>query len=529
MGCAATALVGLALLFLPLGEGLTVLSYDLPFAFRSDLVVTNPIIVWVDRASLDSLGQTDWPPNRHVWAQLLTRLKLEGARLVFFDIVFRTQRPGEDEDFSAAIKAHGNVVLGALYNVSKQQTGGNVGAAIGQVQKPNELLTAAATNWGLLTLRPLDYSFQARRIFLGLDDWDAAILVAARLSGATVSRQQDEGRGERWLNFYGPAGAIDSVFLIQALHPEGLPRGFFQGKTVFVGPDKSVATTMRERDVFASPYTRFGRPGERGFLSGTEMLATGYLNLVRGDWLARLSTASQAALIVIWAVLASLAFLCFRPRNALWVGLPAMGVISAAACYTQWQYHLWWAWTIPAFVQTPLALGWAMAANRWFPWPPVAFISYRRMEGEGSGYAQGIWHALDQRGCASIWDVEAGLTTKPFRPQLFQLIESVPNFILILSRDSLKPERIHNEDDVFRAEIRHALASGRNIISVLIDDYKLPPATDLPPDIQKIPESHALTRRSENPSLAIEEIIANLRPRRSFVWLRRKQERRMNS
>lgn len=96
MGCAATALVGLALLFLPLGEGLTVLSYDLPFAFRSDLVVTNPIIVWVDRASLDSLGQTDWPPNRHVWAQLLTRLKLEGARLVFFDIVFRTQRPGED-------------------------------------------------------------------------------------------------------------------------------------------------------------------------------------------------------------------------------------------------------------------------------------------------------------------------------------------------------------------------------------------------------------------------------------------------
>jgi len=142
------------------------------------------------------------------------------------------------------------------------------------------------------------------------------------------------------------------------------------------------------------------------------------------------------------------------------------------------------------------------------------------VEGEGGGYAQAVWSELEHRGYGAICDVKAKLITKPFRPQLLDLIDGVPNFILILSHDSLKPERINSEEDVLRAEIRHALNRGKNIISVIIGDYKMPSGQELPPDIRQLPDHHAFVRRDENPWAVMDNIVANLRQPSILAWLR---------
>ena len=56
-GAALSALVGLAFLILPMGDGLTHLSYDLPFFFRSDIPVDEAVILYMDEASEERLGQ----------------------------------------------------------------------------------------------------------------------------------------------------------------------------------------------------------------------------------------------------------------------------------------------------------------------------------------------------------------------------------------------------------------------------------------------------------------------------------------
>src|SRR5438105_7602700 len=118
LGCVAVMLLGIALVSFPLGDGLAKLSYDLPFLFRSRLTCTNVLVVLEDHASLDALGEKQWPPSRTVHARLLDRLHEEGAGLVVFDILFRNEKPEEDAVLAGAIRRHTNVLLGAVFESS---------------------------------------------------------------------------------------------------------------------------------------------------------------------------------------------------------------------------------------------------------------------------------------------------------------------------------------------------------------------------------------------------------------------------
>ncbi|MGA2749098.1 MAG: CHASE2 domain-containing protein [Verrucomicrobiota bacterium] len=519
LGCLLTALIGLLLLLLP-DDALQNLSFDLPFQWRSTLEATNAVIIYFNQSCLDAVFQTNgilmtgaftpplktkMPPDRRIYVPLLELLKKAGARLVFFDCNFHVARPGEDEPFARAIRENASVIIGGTVDDSfVEQSRKEAGVEGRAILPPNPTLEAAATNWGILAVDPTRSDKLVRRLLTVYEQTDAAVFLAAQFSGF-----KGDPATERWINWYGPAHSIDSVLLPDALKAENGSR--FHGRAVFIGGNDS-----QEPDLHPTPYSRVGSPG-------VEILATSYLNLVQSDWLERWNAAAQAIVVAGWGVLAMAFFLCFRPRHILWLVPVAMAFPLAAGFYTQWEMHRWWSWAICSFVQTPVAAAWSMIANRWFPWPPLAFISYRRVEGEGGGYAQAVWSALEHRGCGAICDVKAELTTAPFRPQLLALIDSAPNFILILSRDALKPERIHNEDDVLRAEIRHALRNRKNIISVMIGDFKMPPGAQLPPDIRELPDHHAFVRRDENPWAVMDDIMTNLqRPSLLAQWRRRR-------
>ena len=113
----------------PILKPVTRLSYDLPSKFK-----TRPtpgiVLVYLDEESAKRLNQPiDDAWNRSLHVSLLERLSAEGARLVFYDIVFDTPSsdPTQDEAFAAALQKFGHAVLGAGLDLSiNQESGRNV-------------------------------------------------------------------------------------------------------------------------------------------------------------------------------------------------------------------------------------------------------------------------------------------------------------------------------------------------------------------------------------------------------------------
>jgi CHASE2 domain-containing sensor protein len=81
MGATLAAVAGLGFLVSPLGSGLTGLSYDSLFLFRSTIPVRDAVILYMDLESETRLGQRrrqSW--DRALHARLLDALKDYGPR-----------------------------------------------------------------------------------------------------------------------------------------------------------------------------------------------------------------------------------------------------------------------------------------------------------------------------------------------------------------------------------------------------------------------------------------------------------------
>jgi len=351
-GVIFTVVIGAVLIWCRVGKGLADLSYDLPFLFRSNIEMSNVVIVYLDRKAQGALQQSSTRWDRRLHAQLVRRLTDQKSKLVFFDILFVASDERVDPDFAEAIRKNGKVVLGATSEETVQQTVHSPVAALQTVKLPTAVLRSAAAAVGLVQVQ-VDSKFSARTIFTGRADAEAAVWAAAALAGASVTRDPQTRLSERWLNFYGPGKFFDAVSLSDALSENGTPTNFFRGKFVFVGGDPVV---FGERDTFATPYNRFG--GE--FTPGVEVLATSFLNLVRGDWLERIGAGKQLAMVTLWGMLVGIGLMLLRPWHAAWVALLAALAVAAIALYLQCYHRLCWSWLVPSAVQTPIALGWAV-------------------------------------------------------------------------------------------------------------------------------------------------------------------------
>ena len=494
VGGAVIALLGAALCALPLGDSLARLSFDLPFLFRGQITCTNVVVVLEDRASLDALGQKQFPPARTVHAQLIDRLREEGAKTIAFDILFRVPKPEEDAVMAAAMKRHGSVILGSALETSSHETGGQTGAHIVQITPPPDRLRTNAAGIGLLLAGNLDAAFGVRKLLTVWHDQPTLAAVAAGQSGLTT------GRSGRWINFYGAPPAIDCVSLGEVLQLEGrkLPPGFLRGKTVFVGFDPSVTPASGERDVFATPFTRFGHD----YAPGVEVLANSCANLLNGDSIRRGPDFVQALFAVLFGA-GAVALLVRIGRR--WF-LPAVAglflLLLLVSVFGQWHFFTWWNWLVPAVVQLPLAALLAVLCPRL---PRVAFISYRR-EG-GKDFAVMVMQALRARGCDVFLDVK-DIQEGEWWPQLQAGITATPNFILILS-PGMFGER---KEDWARAEILHALAANKRIIPILQEGFVFP--ENLLPELQPLNKLQGITHNHLHPEAAIDKLEEFLRSRK---------------
>jgi CHASE2 domain-containing sensor protein len=355
VGAALAVVTGLLFLSAVLGQRLADLSFDLPFRWRPNQPVKDVMIIYMDEDSAKELGQPwgggNWDRTNH--AQLLTRLASCHAKAVVFDVRFAVPTTNDGpfiNAIQAAQRAGTKVILGGEMNVTG--SAGN-SAVITNLLSPATNLENVAV-WGLAEWtagnQPLRRHFEGAQGAPSLAMRTAEmILPAARLPGS----------GDRWINFYGPPGSLDHRSYFQALNPNLTASTIFADKVCFVGGAPGTPYPGGSRgDEWNTPYSRLGQ----GPASGVEMTATVYLNLVRGDWLRRLSLWSELGALVASGILFGFGLSLCRPTVAAASGIAAAVAVAAAAGWLMWHQQLWFSWLIVAGVQIPVAVVWSTLA-----------------------------------------------------------------------------------------------------------------------------------------------------------------------
>lgn len=490
------ALLGAALSVLRIGDGLAKLSFDLMFLFRGRAACSNVVVLIEDRASLDALGQKEFPPTRAIQAQIVDRLREEGAKTIVFDIFFRTANPEEDSILAAAMSRHGNVVLASTSELMSREFVGQSAGPVMQIKSPPDLLRTNAAGIGLSIVGNMDTGFSVRKLVASWHDHLTLAAVAAKRSGVSGEIS------ERWINFHGPTPSVDRVTLDDLFHlkERKLPQDFLRGKTVFIGFDPYIAPEGNERDVFATPFTRFGS----GYAPGVEVLASSCANLMNNDSLRRVNCFAEAIFVVFFGVV-SVVVLVKAGRRWMFPVAGCMFLLVASASFVaQFHFFVWWNWLVPATVQLPLVVIMGFMFPRL---PRVAYICYRR-EG-GANFAVMLVQAMRARGFDVFLDIDINDSHSGNLLNKIQLeIRSSPFFILVLS-PGMFAER--NEDWV-RKEIIYAFATGRQIIPIMQDGFYFP--DNMPAELEPLKRIHAITHTHLHYELTLDKLEEWLRTRR---------------
>jgi PAS domain S-box-containing protein len=326
------------------------------------------VLAYLDLKSFQDANQNPmrpWPRELH--AQLLQRLKTAGARAVVFDIVFTGAGadPEADQALAAAIRDHGRVILAAEYNnkISTETDDTRDSTRLGLVETPFEPFLNAAAGWGIATFS-IDDDKTARRYVAGFPDASVSTLVwatatALKLPAATNAGAMPEAN-QRWIRYYGPPLTIPHVSYSQAFDPVGVPNDFFRGKIVFVGARPQVELFNAPLDEFRSPFHSWQY--KELFMPGVEVHATEMLNLLRGDWLRRLSPAEESFWLFAAALLFGGGLLWLRPLPAALTAGAGAGIVLIVSL-AGFHRGVWFPWLIVAGVQIPTALAGSVLFN----------------------------------------------------------------------------------------------------------------------------------------------------------------------
>ncbi len=361
-GACLTALVGLVAYQLPWGNPLENLSYDLLFLPRPVVTPPEAAVVFLDEDSHRELNQKfNLPWDRSLHARLIDRLTSAGARAIVFDIVFSDPGPvpAADDQLAAAIKSSGRVVLAAdvvptAYGIDS--------VSAKSLTPPLELFTAVATAIGSAEMSP-DPDLVPRRHLPGSPDDLVPSLswAAAELAKAPVTARPDGRFQPRWVNFYGPPTTIPNLSYHRALAGSAKELEIFRDRVVFVGARMLTKFAGERKDEYRTPYSSW--TPQQPFMSGVEIQATMFLNLVRGDWLTRLSPSTERLLLLALGLMLGFGLSRATSGWAVTAAVLTAGGVALTAYGLFDRNQLWVPWTIVAAVQIPLALTWSLAFN----------------------------------------------------------------------------------------------------------------------------------------------------------------------
>lgn len=352
-GAALAVLAGLLLHHFTVGSGLVNLSFDLLTIFKPVVVPTNAALVFMDEASHEKLGQPlNAPWDRALHAQLVDKLTASGAKAIVFDVVFSdpaVNGPEADRKLADAFAASKRVIIAADNE--------RVGTAMSKFRPPIELLLKAAAQIGSAEVVPSrDLIIREHTIGPPHEQLSSLGWTAAEFIGAVRLDKTGAEPPSRWLQYYAPADSLPSMSYHDAMtgsHPD-----LFRDKVIFVGARVLTHFAGERKDEYPTPYTFLRR--ETPFISGVEIQATAFLNLVRGDWWRRASSPAEAVVIALLGGLLGYVLMQARPWSATALALIASGAVLLASYALLRRGNMWFPWLIPV---TQVAVVWVASVS----------------------------------------------------------------------------------------------------------------------------------------------------------------------
>jgi adenylate cyclase len=317
------------------------------------------VILAIDEPTFSQL-QIQWPFPRSLHAQVLDRLRADGALAVGFDIVFaEPSQPDEDAAFATALKAGLPVVLAASSELTE-----SANASLFADVLPLEIFLGAGSVAGQIKVSP-DDDFVIRR-HLRRDDTFSAQLVALARGGKPLAPQEPQ---TYLIEYAGPRATFDTRSYYQALVPGMLPPGFFKGKVVLIGRSVRTAVELKgtHSDMFNSPFAV--SDGADPLIPGVEVQANLISNQWTGGGLQAVDAVPARALVL--AMLTVLGLVGMRSSPTVTAAMAASLVLGAwLLSYLLFaNYKLWFAPVLPAVAVaavygTSLLLGYATSRRR---------------------------------------------------------------------------------------------------------------------------------------------------------------------
>ena len=308
-------------------------TLDLLFLVRGPLPPPpDVVIVSIDEPSFAEL-KLQWPWPRRLHANLVDRLRADGARAIAFDVLFpEAAAPAEDAAFAAAIRRAGNVVLAAELSVTSdprfRQT---------MVVKPHGPLEAAAAGIGVATIYT-DPDIFVRRARSRLEEHPSLAYEAARLwlawgGGQGPRLGSAPGEDEFLIDFVGPPRSIPTASYYQVVSEDRrLREGFFRDKLVFIGRSLLAPPEPHRSapDVFPTPFAW----GSETLMPAVEINANAAAALLEGRTIIPLRGGLWWALLLATALGCATLVTPLRPTRgalALAILLATVGLGAYAA------------------------------------------------------------------------------------------------------------------------------------------------------------------------------------------------------
>ena len=290
-------------------------TVDLRFAVRGDQPPPDDVmVVGIDADTLQ--GPVTWPIKRGLHAQVIDRLRKDGAKVIGYDVQFTEQSPFPRQDqmlIDAVVPAAKRLVL-ATTEVAPDGTT--------EVLGDGEAVEEIGARIGN-TIMPADPNGVRRRVPYSYDRLESfAVAMVEQGTGRQVSRSDFGDRGAM-IDYHGPGGTIRYVSFRDVLRGNFTP-GTFRGRYVVVG---GTAPSLQD---FA-PTSTSGDELE----SGPEILAESVSTILRGFPLRDAPGWVTALLVALFALVPGIASLRLSTARtfAVAVGVAALFVVAAQVAF----------------------------------------------------------------------------------------------------------------------------------------------------------------------------------------------------
>ena len=322
---------------------------------ESDTEGKAPLLSCLPPGVTSRLAEVRGPSSipRAVHACALAELARLGVKAAIFDILFLVPGARDDDDeFARALKS--TVATGILVGFERSVVKDGVSEVLVEKElQPIELFRASASTTGaFLVPRPGGpvYGYWPRVAgFPETKSLPEEALLLANSALYAASQTPPAGPGLRYFWLYGPPGTVETISLRDLLRRD-VPSGqALAGSTVaFIGASDP------DSQNYPDSFPTFIRGGSGADLSGVELAATAFLNLLHGDTLRRLTPLETGLLIAAFA--AALGFLArFQPTYAILFALPIGVVYLGLATWLFTARHLFVPVGLPVFVLLPAA------------------------------------------------------------------------------------------------------------------------------------------------------------------------------